>query len=235
MRKFFQAVVLLVIITVAGAAVYVFLSGKYVIILNNGTIKTVDDKKVIYLSDGTILYRNEVIDKDDIQSYEKRNIKHLFLVVRHKAISKWYQLKSGTNTFFQKNQTHTNLSSTIPLMLTGLLFFFLIWLRSKGAVEKSPQITIDPDNRTAVSETKEGLPTRLDVVRFFLNLFKYQIGADPDAKIEFVRLMSKSSEPNHIYELRVKHLEDWAKRLDAFVYTTDPHFDLVRDLKRLSP
>ena len=26
-----------------------------------------------------------------------------------------------------------------------------------------------------------------------------------------------------------------AKRLDAFVYTTDPHFDLVRDLKRFRP
>jgi serine/threonine protein kinase len=43
-------------------------------------------------------------------------------------------------------------------------------------------------------------------------LYKHQIGAEPDARAEFWQLNSKSSGPNHIYELRVKHMEDWVKR-----------------------
>jgi len=212
MRKFIYTVLILSIITVAGTAIYVFLTDKYVILLNNGTVKTVDDKKVIYLNDGTIIYKDEIIEKNDIQSYEKRNIKHIFLVVRNTVTSKWNRFESNLNHLFTTNKISTTFQIVPTLTLLVLLMFFLIWFRSKRSVEGvSPDIA-DPENKETTSVIKEGLPTRLDIVRFFLNLYKCQIGADPDAKAEFVPLMSKSAGPNHIYELRVRHMADWAKR-----------------------
>jgi serine/threonine protein kinase len=212
MRKFIQIIVFLSVITVAGAALFVYLTDKHVIILNNGTIITVEDKKIIYLYDGTVIYKDEIIEKDDIHAYEKRNILHLFLVVRNTTTSMWNRLESDTSTFFKKNKIPTAFKSILPLILTGLLIFFLIRQRSKRAVKEIPQNIVDQENKAAASEIKDELPTRLDIVRFFLNLFKCQIGADPDAKVEFVPLMSKSAGPNHIYELRVEHMADWAKR-----------------------
>jgi len=122
----------------------------------------------------------------------------------------WNRL--GSNTIFNKNNIITRYNLANWLILALLLIFLLIWLRSKRAVKEIPQNTADQENKAAASEIKDELPTRLDIVCFFLNLFKCQIGADPDAKVEFVPLMSKSSGPNHIYELRVKHMEDWTKR-----------------------
>jgi serine/threonine protein kinase len=212
MRKFFQIVILLSIITVAGAALFVFLTDKHVIILNNGTIKTVDDKKVIYLNDGTILYKDEIIEKEDIRAYEKRNVLHLALAVRNQAVARWHQLETGTNTFLAENRLPAGFGLTIVLTLAGLLIFYLIWLRSKHTFKKIPPDTAEQENAAAASEIKAELPDRLDIVRFFLNLFKRQIGADPDARVEFAALTSKSSGPNQIYELRVKHMADWAKR-----------------------
>jgi serine/threonine protein kinase len=57
----------------------------------------------------------------------------------------------------------------------------------------------------------EELPRRGDVVRFFLNLFRRQLGADAGAPSEFVQLPSGTA-PNRTYELRVKHHADWVKR-----------------------
>jgi len=212
MRKFFQTVILLSIITVASAALFVFLTDKHVIILNNGTLKTVDDKKVIYLNDGTILYKDEIIEKEDIRAYEKRNVLHLALAVRNLAVARWHRLETGTNAFFAENRLPAGFGLTIVVTLAGLLICYLIWLRSKHAVKEIPPDTAAQENAASASEIKTELPDRLDIVRFFLHLFKRQIGADPDAKVEFAALSSKSSGPNQIYELRVRHMADWVKR-----------------------
>lgn len=57
----------------------------------------------------------------------------------------------------------------------------------------------------------EELPGRADVVRFFLNLYRHQLGAGAEAPAEFVHLPSGCG-PNRTYELRVKHHADWIKR-----------------------
>ena len=79
MRKFFLITVISCVVIAAAAALFVHLTEKHVIILNNGIIKSVDDDKVIYLNDGTILYNDDIIENEEIKSYEKRNITHLFL------------------------------------------------------------------------------------------------------------------------------------------------------------
>jgi len=101
------------------------------------------------------------------------------------------------------------------IFLLGLLLFvFILFFSMRPGKKKEPEPVPDEKIKETVvpPEVKDGVPTRIDVVGFFLNLFKQQIGADPDAPVEYVPLMSKNSGPNHIYELRVKHMADWATR-----------------------
>ena len=213
MGKFIKIVLIFSVIIVGGAAMYVHLTDKYVIILTNGSVKTVDNDRVIYLNDGTILYDDDIIENKIIKTYEKRNILHLLLVAKNTAASNWLRIETAINRFLETNELPTDFNITIPVILTATLFTSIIWLRCKRSAKRnSPAGTDEETESAAAVETKDELPSRLDVVRFFLNLYKRQIGADPDAKADFVPLNPKSAGPNHIYELRVKHMEDWSKR-----------------------
>jgi serine/threonine protein kinase len=212
MRKFFHMVIVLSSITVAGAALYVYLTDKHVIAYNNGTIQTVDDQDVIFLNDGTILYDDSIIEQDEIKYYSKRNIKHLYLDIRNRANKKWYRYESGLNSFFADSNISIGLQVAVPLIILGLILFLLVRLKSRGSVKEIPQDTAEPETKTESAETKDKLSTEEDIVCFFLNLFKCQICAEPGAKVEFVLQKSKSSGPNNIYELRVEQMTDWAKR-----------------------
>jgi len=212
MRIFFQGIVISCAILVGAAALFVYLTDKHVIILNSGIIKAVDDDKIICLNDGTILYNEDIIEKEEIKSYEKRNMAHLFVDVKNRVASKWIGIETGVNRYFRENGLPTSFNRTIPLVFTAILFTSLIWLWSKRSAKTNSPNDTDQENKAAAKKIKEELPTRLDIVDFFLKLYKHQIGAEPGAQAYFLPLNPKSSGPNHIYELRVKHMEDWSKR-----------------------
>ena len=212
MRKFFQVVILSCFFTALGAVLFVYLTDKHVIVFNNGTIETVDDKDVVLLSDGTILYDDSVIEHNEVKYYAKRNLKHLFLDISNRATAQWKQIEWDVNTFLIDHHISRDTQLLPVLAVPLILIIVLFWFKGRRKVKKTVKIPAKPDVKATESERKEELPSRLDIVRFFLTLYKCQIGADPDAKAEFVPLMSKSSGPNHIYELRVRHMSDWAKR-----------------------
>ncbi len=213
MRNFFQAIVLFSVITVVGAGLFVFFTDKQIIVLNNDTLKTVDETwqsgdSLFYEIDGQI----DFLDKSELKAYGKRNIRHVFLGIKGTIIENLNRLEDGINPLLERNHIPIELNLTHPLTLLPLFLFLLImvWLRHvvKPGLKDIPK---QKDNDLC-QEPKNEIPTRLDIVRFFLTLFKHQIGAEPDAPAEFVPLMSKTTGPNHIFELRVKHMEDWAKR-----------------------
>jgi len=213
MRNFFQAIVLFSVITVVGAGLFVFFTDKQIIVLNNDTLKTVDETwqsgdSLFYEIDGQI----DFLDKSELKTYGKRNIRHVFLGIKGTIIENLNRLEDGINPLLERNHIPVELNLIHPLTLLPLFLFLLImvWLRHvvKPGLKDIPK---QKDNDLC-QEPKNEIPTRLDIVRFFLTLFKHQIGAEPDAPAEFVPLMSKTTGPNHIFELRVKHMEDWAKR-----------------------
>jgi serine/threonine protein kinase len=197
MKKIILSLILLPIVIVVGAAIYVSATDKQVVVLKDGTQKIVDE---IWESGDSIFYEiNDdifLLNQNELKSYGKRNIGHLL------------------NQFFKKRNISAELNLTQYIFLLGLLAFLLILFFFKRSAKTKPQPVVEVNETVAPPEEKvtDEVPTRIDVVCFFLNLFKQQIGADPDAPVEYVPLMSKSSGPNHIYELRVKHMEDWAKR-----------------------
>ena len=212
MRKFLQTVILLGIFTVVGAALYVYLTDKHVIVFNNGTIETVDVEDVKFLPNGSIAYGDSVIEQNEIKNYAKRNIKHLFMQFSNQATSRWNELDADVGRFLARHRISNGIPLFPAISAAVLLLLFLLWFRSRRTVEKTVEKSTEPENSKSEVETSDTIPTRLEIVGFFLNLFKRQIDADPDAKAEFVQLMSNSTGPNHIYELRVQHMADWAKR-----------------------
>jgi len=213
MRNFFQAIVLFSVITVVGVALFVFFTDKQIIVLNDDTLKTVDETwlsgdSLFYEIDGQI----DFLDKGEIKTYAKRNIQHVFLGVKGTIIENLNRLENGINPLLEKNHIPFELNLTNPLTLLPLILFLLIMVCLRRVVKPNQKGIPKQKSNDLSREPKDEIPTRLDIVRFFLDLFKHQIGAEPDAPTEFVPLMSKTTGPNHIYELRVKHMEDWAKR-----------------------
>ncbi len=213
MRNFFQAIVIFSVLTVGGVALFVFFTDKEIIILNDGTLKTVDET---WLSGGTIFYeidnQIEFLDEGQIKSHGKRRMRHIFLAIKGAVIDNLNRVEDGINPFFEKNHIPFELHLTNPLTLLPLFLFLLFMVRLRRVAGSNPKGMPKLEDNKLPLEPKDETPTRLDIVRFFLNLFKRQIGAEPDAPAEFVPLMSKTASPNHIYELRVKHREDWVKR-----------------------
>ena len=198
---------------VVGAALFVFFTDKNIIILNDDTLKTVDETwlsgdSLFYEIDGQI----DFLDNGEIKTYGKRNIRHVFLGVKGTIIDNLNRMENGINPLLKRNHIPIELNLTHPLTLLPLFLFLLIMVFLRRVVKPDPKAIPKKKYKDLSQEPKNEVPTRLDIVRFFLNLFKYQIGADPDAPTEFVPLMSKTTGSNHIYELRVKHMEDWTKR-----------------------
>jgi serine/threonine protein kinase len=50
------------------------------------------------------------------------------------------------------------------------------------------------------------------ILRFFFQLFKQQVNADPDAPSELILVESRPICPNESYEMRILHGNDWASR-----------------------
>lgn len=212
MRKFFQIFIVLSIITFAGLALFVQLTDKYVIVYIDGTVQTVDDDDVTFLNDGTIIHNDAVIEQDEIKYYGERKIAHLFLDIRNKVTSILNRFGRALDNIFNGNGNSTVLQVATILTILVCFLLLLIRLRSMRLVEEIPSETAQPEIRPESVPVKNEPPTEQDIVGFFLDLFKRQIGAEPNAKVEFVPLKSKTSGPNHIYELRVEHMSDWAKR-----------------------
>ncbi|MGB9439363.1 MAG: hypothetical protein WCB15_15570, partial [Desulfobacterales bacterium] len=213
MRNFFQAIVLFSVITVVSAALFVFFSDKKIIVLNDDTLKTVDET---WLSGDSLFYEIEgqidFLDKGEIKTHGKRNIRHVFLGIKGTIIENLNRLEDGINPLLEKNHIPIELNLTHPLTLLPLFLFLFIMVWLRRVVKPDPGDIQEERDTELSQEPKNEVPTRLDIVRFFLNLFKYQIGAEPNAPAEFVPLMSKNTGPNYIFELRVKHMADWAKR-----------------------
>ena len=209
----------MVVLTVGGAAISVYFTEQHVVVLKDGTIKTVD---TLWESESGELISYEVdgettlLNRDEIKSYGKRNLGHIFRETKSSILKNLEDVESGLNRFLKKSNITVRLSLTQIVFLLGLLLFSLIIFISRFFVKKKPK---QPVTEAEVKETvvapqdvKSDIPTRIDIVAFFLDLFKKQIGADPDAEVEYVPLMSKNSGPNHIYELRVKQMADWTTR-----------------------
>lgn len=111
-----------------------------------------------------------------------------------------------------------------PVLVVAILIAMLLRPRrtpEADARHASPPLSAPRRTGTTVPKTmlsrKPSRPTaklsdQQQVLRFFLQLFKRQQGADPDAPAQLVRTEMRLTCPNETYEMRILQNDEWVTR-----------------------
>ncbi len=219
--KMRQAIFILVLL-IAGIAAF-YLKGymdMHVVVLKGGTVITANRS---WESDGFVYYEIE----DEVNFFKSREVESfgkpdLESSLRH-AKFKLSGLLAKTNTEFKNFAQDTSdsinqntvwvigiLSVTSFCILLVLVVHLIMGRRSTK--ENATRHRRAAELETAsYEEAKDGI-TQSDIINYFLNIFKLQIGADPQTPKNIKSLATTSSGPNYVYELRIKHRGDWVRR-----------------------
>jgi serine/threonine protein kinase len=214
--------ILLLLLLIAGISAF-FLNGyrdKSFIFLKNGTSITANETwesldLLFYEIDGEVF----ITARTDVDTYGKANFDTILKLAEFKV----FHLLGNTNDDFKAFASDTTVSfnqksfwviailaavtACVILLLAVHFFFNHRQLRSNPAGTASLQKPTTPSTPDV-----DGEITRSDIINYFLNLFRLQIGADADAPANTKLLADNASGPNMVYELRIKHRGDWMRR-----------------------
>jgi hypothetical protein len=216
-----QVILLLLLFMVGIGAFYLYgYMDQNLIVLKNGTVMTVAET---WESGDVIFYEIEdevfTADKFEIESFGKPDLESILKHARFKVSL----LLAGTNDEFKDfaNDTTDSFNQksfwVIAILgASGLCIILLLALhlimnhRQPGSNPAQPTKTQEPA-AASHENTDDGI-TRSDIINYFLNLFRIQIGADPGASMNTKTLSDNASGPNTVYELRIKHRGEWMQR-----------------------
>jgi hypothetical protein len=211
MRKLKVVCIVLVLVTAAAAVLAKDQIHRNVILLKDGRVIPFDR---VWEAGADLFYENEkeihFVRQADIQAMGRQSFT-LFLHAGTGKIADYTRsCWDGIRAFFRPTAPNGHVN-WLPWLVLGsmavpaVLFFTLRFLRGR------PKTSVAPKTVAAPPEPLE-LPGRSDVVRFFLQLYRQQIGAPPEAPAEFGQLPGVSNGANTVYELRVRNGADWVKR-----------------------
>jgi len=216
-----QVILLLLLFMVGIGAFYLYgYMDQNLIVLKNGTVMTVAET---WQSGDVIFYEIEdevfTADKFEVESFGKPDLESILKHARFKVSL----LLAGTNDEFKDfaNDTTDSFNQksfwVIAILgASGLCIILLLALhlimnhRQPGSNPAQPTKTQEPA-AASHENTDDGI-TRSDIINYFLNLFRIQIGADPGASMNTKTLSDNASGPNTVYELRIKHRGEWMRR-----------------------
>jgi hypothetical protein len=186
-----------------------------VILLNSGKIIPVDR---VWKAGDDLFYENDkeihFVSLADIKSVEKQTLSLLAKTAGSQVAGYFDGCRERIAQLFPENNARPwFLNRTLWLVLAStaapaMLFVFTRRYRNRPPEQNAPK----PAPVPAPKDTGQELPNRADIVRFFLHLYRQQVGAGPETAAEFSQLNGVSAGPNLVYELRVKHGGDWMKR-----------------------
>lgn len=189
---------------------------RQVIVLHTGKIIPVDR---MWESGADLFYENDkeiyFVGLAEIKTIKKLSVADAVQVACGKVVGCFHGYWKAIEPVVRDvpglgGRLHDSLGWIVGLAAAPAVLFLGLRLRrarpQKESLPKPAAVSKDP------KETVQELPNRTDVVRFFLNLYRRQIGAEPEAPAEFVQLTAVSSGQKLVYELRVKHSGDWVKR-----------------------
>jgi len=213
-RKFIILLSICLVATAAAAAVMAKdRLNRTVILLNSGRTIPVDR---VWQAGADLFYENEkeirFVSLADIKAIEKQTLPLVLKTAGSQVAGYFNGCRETIARLFQTDDTSPGfLNPVLWLVMASaaapaLLFMFIRRHRNR------PPEKIVPKPVPAPKDAIQELPKRGDVVRFFLNLYRQQVGAGPEAPAEFTQLTGVSTGSNLVYELRVKHGGDWVKR-----------------------
>ncbi len=213
---------LLALLLFGGIAVF-YTNGymdRSVVVLENGTVIFADQ---IWESGNVIFYEvgNEVVivNKFEVKNFGKPDFE---TIVQHAKYTV-SRLSTKTNSEFKnfaKETSDSIVQNTIwvigILAVTALGIILLLVVRLTKSrhpvIENLVRSQEEAELETIPAENeKEGI-TQSDIINYFLNLFRHQIGADPKAPMNSKYLAEKSSGTHCVYELRIQHRGEWMRR-----------------------
>jgi serine/threonine protein kinase len=212
MRKWKIGVVCLVILAVGAAVLAKDHLNRKVILLQDGKVIPVNHT---WESGNDIFYENDkqthFVSRADIKSIGTQSLSQLLQASGTDCMAALNRCARYFGPLLQDGTAVTQQLKVHPWIPTavlgfGVLLFCVRFVRSRYLKKPAPKKA--PLSKEVVPE----LPGRTDIVRFFLNLYRQQVGAAPEAPAESVQLTAVSAGPNQVYELRVKHGGDWVKR-----------------------
>jgi len=216
-----QVILLLLLFMVGIGAFYLYgYMDQNLIVLKNGTVMTVAET---WESGDIIFYEIEdevfIADKFEVESVGKPDLESILKHARFKVsgllVSTNDEFKDfandTTDSFNQKSfWVIAILGATGLCIILILAVHLIINNRQPGASPAQPTETQEPP--AAAHENADDEITRSDIINYFLNLFRIQIGADPGASMKTKTLSDNASGPNTVYELRIKHRGEWMRR-----------------------
>lgn len=110
-----------------------------------------------------------------------------------------------------------------PILIVAIVIGMLLRPRRRETVPiqpvpdrkrpaRRPKTSGRPADRPKTSRPVGRLSEQVQVLRFFLQLFKSQHGADPDAPAQLVRVERRTTCPDETYEMRILHEGEWLTR-----------------------
>jgi len=186
---------------------------KTVIVLKDGRLITADKT---WDSGSELMYENEeetfFIDRQDIDRIEGRRFAHLLLSIKNWVTSVVRRCSNLASRWVEANSESDLSPLRNPVIALAVVGVLLVALALRLVRMRPAPETDAPESPPPVKSSSSWPPSRPDVVRFFLNLYRQQLNAPPDAHTEFIPLAADGSSPNDIYELRVRHQGDWVSR-----------------------
>ena len=212
MRKWKIGVFCLVILAVGAAVLAKDQLNRKVILLQDGKVIPVNRT---WESGSDIFYENDkqthFVSRADIKSIGTQSLSQVLqasgtdcMAALNRCARYFDPLLQDGAVITQQVKVHPWITTAV--LVFGVLLFCVRFVRSRYLKKPAPKKA--PVSKEVVPE----LPGRTDIVRFFLNLYRQQVGAAPEAPAESIQLTAVSAGPNQVYELRVKHGGDWVKR-----------------------
>jgi serine/threonine protein kinase len=216
-----QAILLLCIIAVAIGAFFLRgYIGKSVVVLRNGSIITADET---WQSGAYIFYEIEgevfSFNRFEVESFGDADLEFFARQIKNKLFSLFVKTNSEFKNFASDTSDSVSQNVVWVIGILAVTSFCIIVLLAVHLImglrqtkEPAAQHQRTPTLKVIPDEDSEDDITRSNITDYFLNLFRLQIGADPQAEMETKSLSENSSGPNYVYELRIKHRGDWVKR-----------------------
>ncbi len=221
-----RQVILFLLLGIGGAGA-IFFNGYMehdVVVMETGAVlsvnRTWDSGNVIFYQIDSDTF---VANKDEIDYYGRPNLN---AIIKHAKFEISRQFRNSNDDFknFADDTSHSFsqksfwviaiLASTFGCIMILMVIHLILNNRQHGGTPEPParikrqtRAAEDiPDHETAVEIT------RSDILKYFLNLFRLQIGADPGAPMKIKSLSDNAAGPNTVYELQIKHRGDWMRR-----------------------
>ncbi len=217
-------IVLLLVIIGAG---YVFLNDYLkndVVVMKNGTVFTVhrtwDSGNVIFYQIDSETF---VANKSEIDYYGKSS---LTTFIKHSqfAIARQFTNNNDELKNFAEDTSHSigQKAFWVMAILAGTFGCIIILLvvhlfahnrqpgKAAAPTSKTPK-DAQPVASVPNEDSQDGI-TQSDILKYFLNVFRLQIGANPDAPMKTRSFSDNGSEGNTVHELMIKHRGDWMRR-----------------------